>query len=141
MELIIAGDTIRLNLNPILSLSPNLKQVVRVPTRLNPDAILDVIITTLSKYYLEPVTKPPINNDANNGKPSDHLVVIMEPISSTLDCPPRQYTTLEFRPITDSGLSEYGQWLKNQTWDFLWSEQDAHLKAEILQNFLMKKIL
>ena len=87
LEFIIAGDTNRLNLNPILSLSPNLKQVVRVPTRLNPDAILDVIITTLSKYYLEPVTKPPINNDANTGKPSDHLVVIMEPISSTIECP------------------------------------------------------
>ena len=139
LEFIIAGDTNRLNLNPILSLSPYLKQVVKVPTRLNPDAILDVIITTLSKFYQDPVTKPPINNDQGNGKPSDHLVVIMKPISRTLDCPPRQYTSLETRPITDSGLALYGQWLDDQTWDFLYRERDAHKKAELFQKVLMEK--
>ena len=59
LQFIIAGDTNRLNLSPILSLSPSLKQVVKVPTRLNPEAILDPIITTMCKYYCEPVTKPP----------------------------------------------------------------------------------
>ena len=73
LHFIIAGDTNRLNLSPILNLSPSLKQVVKVPTRLNPDAILDVIITTLFKYSMDPVIKPPINNDAGNGKPSDHF--------------------------------------------------------------------
>ena len=61
IEFIIAGDTNRLNLAPILNLSPELEQVVKVPTRLNPDRILDPIITTLKKYYCEPHTKPPIN--------------------------------------------------------------------------------
>ena len=56
IQFIIAGDTNRLNLKPILNLSPNLKQVVKVFTRLNPEAILDPIIT-LWKYYEEPVTK------------------------------------------------------------------------------------
>ena len=139
LEFIIAGDTNRLNLSPILNLSPNLKQVVTVPTRLNPDAILDIIITTLPKYYQEPVTKPPINNDADNGKPSDHLVVLMEPITRAIDCPPRQYTNVEFRPITDSGLVLFGQWLADQTWDFLYRETDLHKKAEIFQKILMEK--
>ena len=48
INFIIAGDTNRLNLSPILNLSPSLQQVVKVPTRLNPDRILDPIITTLS---------------------------------------------------------------------------------------------
>ena len=47
IQFVIAGDTNRLNLSPILNLSPNLRQVVRVPTRLQPEAILDPIITTL----------------------------------------------------------------------------------------------
>ena len=47
LHFIMAGDTNDLNLNPILSLSPKLKQVVKVWTRHNPDAMLDPIITTL----------------------------------------------------------------------------------------------
>ena len=78
LHFIIAGDTNRLNLSPILNLSPRFKQVVKTPTRLNPDAILDPIITTLSDFYQDPVTKPPIQNDEEkSGKPSDHLVVLM----------------------------------------------------------------
>ena len=72
LQFIIAGDTNRLNLSPILNLSPTLRQVVKVWTRLNPDAILDPIITSMSRFYCDPVTKPPISNDPNNGKPSDH---------------------------------------------------------------------
>jgi hypothetical protein len=46
---LLAGDTNDLKLDPILSLSPNLKSVVLTPTRLNPDKILDNIITDMSK--------------------------------------------------------------------------------------------
>ena len=96
IQFIIAGDTNRLNLSPILNLSPNFKQVVKIPTRLKPDAILDPIITTLWKYYQDPVTKPPINpNEGSNGKPSDHLIVLMEPLSSALDIKPRSYQFIQ----------------------------------------------
>ena len=117
MEYIIAGDTNRLNLSPILNLSPRLVQVVKVPTRLNPDAILDPIITTLSKYYLEPVTKPPINPDSNTtGKHSDHLIVLMSPISASLAVPLKVYRTVQSRPITESGLDIFKDWLEEQRW-------------------------
>ena len=140
LHFIIAGDTNRLNLSPILNLSPHLKQVVKIPTRLNPDAILDTIITTLSKYYCEPVTKPPINNnEGNGGKPSDHLVVLMYPITSVLECPPRQYRTVEYRPLTDSGMEAYGQWLADQDWNKVYSEIDVHKKADVFQEILMKQ--
>ena len=81
IQYVIAGDTNRLNLAPILSLSHSLVQVVKLPTRLSPDRVLDPIITTMAKYYEEPVTMPPINPNINSGgKPSDHLVVLMWPI-------------------------------------------------------------
>ena len=140
LDFIIAGDTNRLNLSPILDLSPRLKQVVKVPTRLNPDAILDPIITTLTKYYKEPVTKPPIHNDeGNNGKPSDHLVVIMEPISSVLECPTRLYSVVQYRPLTDSGIELYGDWLGKQNWNEIFAARSSHKKAEIFQKHLMDK--
>ena len=139
LQFLIAGDTNRLNLSPILALSPNLKQVVKVPTRLKPEAILDPIITSMWKFYSEPVTKPPLQNDPNNGKPSDHLVVLMRPLASTLECPPRQYRTVQYRPLTDSGVEQYGRWLADQTWGSIYAEMDCHRKAELFQDTLMKK--
>ena len=100
LQFIVAGDLNRLGLFPILRLSTNFEQVVKVPTRLNPEAILDPIITTMRKFYLEPVTKPPVTNDPGNGKPSDHLVV---------DCQPRDYEIIQYRPITDSGVQTFCQ--------------------------------
>ena len=76
LHFILAGDYNKLNINPILDLSPTLSQVVHIPTRTNPDAILDKIISSLSKYYLPPTCLPPLDNDVDgNGKPSDHLIV------------------------------------------------------------------
>ena len=93
-------DTNRLNLSPILDLSGNLVQFVKITTRLNPDAILDLIITTMSRFYCDLVTKPPLSNDQDKtGKPSDHLVVLMLPKYTMLDCPPRKYRIVKFRAL------------------------------------------
>ena len=82
LHLIIAGDFNRINVNPILAMSPSLKQVVQIPTRMNPEATLDKIITTLSEFYLPPTSLPPLDNDTEgNGKPSDHLIIEMSPIN------------------------------------------------------------
>ena len=56
LDFAICGDFNRLNIKPILNLSPYLKQLVSVPTRKNPDAILENIISTLQYFYLPPFT-------------------------------------------------------------------------------------
>ena len=135
----IAGDTNRLNLEPILSLSHSLVQCVKVPTRLNPDRILDPIITTMSKYYAEPETKPPINPDDNsNGKPSDHLVVMMRPVSATYEVPPRVYRTVHTRPYTESGVAAFKQWIESEScgWGSIYTCGDSHKKAQLFQESL-----
>ena len=74
---ILAGDTNDLNLNPILSLNANLKQLVMNPTRMNPPRILDPIITSLSDFYQMPECLPPLDCDPDSGgKPSDHKMVL-----------------------------------------------------------------
>ena len=140
IHFIIAGDTNRLNLSPITNLSSNMKQLVKVATRLNPEA-MDPIISTLGKWYMEPVTKPPINPNTVKGKPSDHLVVLMLPLASTLDIPPRKYRTVETRPITQSGTERFGQWIVQQTWADVYQCEDANSKAEIFQNCLVENYL
>ena len=59
----LAGDTNDLKLDQILSLSPNLKSLVKKPTRLNPDNILDNIISDMGKWYQSPECLPPLDAD------------------------------------------------------------------------------
>ena len=116
LHLIISGDFNRLNVNPILAMSPSLKQVVKIPTRTNPEATLDKIITTLSEFYLPPTSLPPLDNDIDgNGKPSDHLIIEMRPINS-LEYPKPKYKVITFRPQPESGLLQLKQWLQTETW-------------------------
>ena len=112
---------------------------MKVPTRLNPSAILDPIITTMSRYYEEPVTKPPINPDPNsNGKPSDHLIVLMKPICATFSVPPRSYRTIKTQPITESGMETFRQWMEDYRWMEMYTCSNVHRKAEIFQEVLLK---
>ena len=93
---IIAGDFNRLRIEPLLNLSPDMRQVVTTKTRTNPDAILDKILTTLHSYYLSPTTLPPLDNDSDNsGKPSDHLIVVWKPLSSENPSQQRKYKTIK----------------------------------------------
>ena len=81
LHFIIAGDSNDLKLDNILNISPQLSQVVASPTRLNPPAMLDPIITTLSLFYQKPVCLPPLQSDSGLTK-ADHLKVVMEPINN-----------------------------------------------------------
>ena len=137
IHFVIAGDTNRLNLSPITNLSPNLKQEVKVPTRLNPPAILDPIISTLGRWYQSPVTKPPIRPNDGQGKPSDHLTVLWLPLVSTLQIPPRKYTTVVTRPLTRSGIEKFAEWVENCTWSEIYDCKDGHKKAQMFQDILM----
>ena len=53
---IIAGDTNELKLDAILSLSPQMQQVVEAPTHMKPPRLLDPLLTGLSKFYQTPET-------------------------------------------------------------------------------------
>jgi hypothetical protein len=140
LHFIISGDFNRLNINPILALSPNLFQVVDIPTRMNPDATLDKIITTLSKFYLSPTSLPPLDNDVDgDGKPSDHLIIVMRPINQSENVKPKQ-KLITHRPLPESGMLMLKQWLQNEAWQELYQAENAHQKAQILQTGLLKKL-
>ena len=112
---ILAGDFNRLKIDPILNLSPDLKQVVCTVTRRNPDAILDKIITNLRSLYHQPFTLELLDNDKEGqGKPSDHLVVIMKPLTSDNPVQQKKYKTITYRPFPDSAIREMGRWLQSR---------------------------
>ena len=137
---IICGDTNDLKLDPILHLNKNFKQVVQDFTRLNPPRILDPIITTLSDYYQLPKCLPPLDADPlSNGKPSDHMMVVMEPLSVINNKPARTKRDIIYRPFTDVRLHQMQQWILQEDWSVVTHENSAHRKTEILQNMLLSK--
>ena len=137
---ILCGDTNDLKLDQILMLNANFRQVVQNPTRMNPPRLLDPIITTLSKFYQTPKCLPPLDPDPDcDGKPSDHLMVLMIPISVTNNKPARIIRKVTFRPFSKLGLLKMQQWLEKEDWAKVTQEESAHSKAEVLQNLLMSK--
>ena len=138
---IIAGDTNDLNLQVILQLAPVMKQLVTDFTRFNPPRIIDPIITTLGKFYQKPVVLPPLDNDPDkDGKPSDHKIVKMTPISNINNKQARSKQKVTFRPLPDSGMKELEKWFKDQNWANVTNATSAHEKASILQNTCLKAL-
>ena len=81
---------------------------------------MDKIITTLSKFYHPPYSLSPLDNDVEgNGKPSDHLIIVMKPISQCDAQKPKQ-KVITFRPLLESGMLLYKQWLQNEIWQELY---------------------
>ena len=138
---ILAGDTNDLNLNPILSLNSNLKQLVTMPTRLNPPRILDPIITSLSDYYQVPVCLPPLDPDPEfNGKPSDHKMVLMSPINVINNIPARTYKNISFRVFSEENIERMKTWLSEQNWNDIINEKSPDIKAECFQAQILSKV-
>ena len=138
---IIAGDTNDLKLDVILQLSSDMKQLVTDFTRMNPPRIIDPIITTLGKFYQKPIVLPPLDNDPDkDGKPSDHKIVKIIPISSINNKPGRTKREVTFRPFPESGMKALESWFNSQNWENVMNAVSAHEKAAILQDTCMKAL-
>lgn len=80
----------------------HLTQIVGFPT--HGRKTLDLILTDLTDHYSPPVPMPR----------SPHISVLWEPSPTT---PPlHKATTRTYRPLTDSGIREFGQWITHHPW-------------------------
>ena len=137
---ILAGDTNDLNLKPILSLSPSMQQIVKDWTRLDPPAILDPIMTTLSNLYQKPVCLDPLDSDEDkDGVSSDHRIVLCKPINVIENKCSRQTKVVSVRPMPESGIERFREWLIDYDWSLVYKTSSAHEKAKTFQNILMEK--
>ena len=100
---IICSDANRLDLSSVLSLSPSMRQLVASPTR--GQVILDPIITTLGKWYQNPVCLPALESDpGSGGATSDHLIPTMRPITMVDNHPARTMRRIKVRPLPETIL-------------------------------------
>ncbi|XP_071944778.1 uncharacterized protein [Antedon mediterranea] len=125
---IILGDFNRSKIN-IICKTHALKQVVNKPTR--NDAILDLIITNLSKYYNNPVIQSPIGL-------SDHNVVVWLPkyyqhkIHRTLK------KTNRLMPA--HAIQQFGEWITQYPWTEVVNMSNLQEKANAFYSILDVKI-
>ena len=138
LHFILAGDTNDLKLGNIINLTSNMKQLVSGVTRLNPPAMLDPVMSTLGRFYQQPVCLPPLNPDPDScGRLSDHFIVLMKPINALNNKSSRTHREIKVRPLPASGLKKFEHWIQNEDWADIMDEELVDKKAEILQNIIL----
>ena len=79
------------------------------------EALLDPVIMTMSHLYQQPECLEPLDPDPDkDGKKSDHRIVLVKPISAINNQSARTTRIIKVRPIPQSGLDTFQQWLINQ---------------------------
>ena len=108
---------------------------------MDPPALLDPIIMTLSNLYQEPLCLDPLDTDPDkNGQKSDHRIVLSKPINIVENKCARQTRTVLVRPFHQSGMLKYKEWLVDQTLEEVFSSESTHEKAKVFQNMLLSKM-
>ena len=103
--------------------------------------MLDPIMSTLGAFYQKPVCLPPLDPDPDtNGKPADHLIVVMRPVNSLNNKPGRSFREVKVRPLIKSGMSKLKDWIQKQEWKEVLEEESVDKKAEILHNMILNKL-
>ncbi|KAI8498128.1 hypothetical protein Bbelb_240720 [Branchiostoma belcheri] len=106
----------------------NMKQIVRVPTR--QDAILDLIITNVSRFYKPCITIAPLGM-------SDHRSVLLHPKQHVKS---NKTTKKLVRPMPDSRIRAFGAWISAHNWEEITQEEGSQAKTTALYNTLHQKI-
>ena len=111
--IILGADKNDLDIRPILSCGLRLRQIVDQNTR--GGKILDIIITNMPQSYNTPVIVPPVPcDDPSSGVPSDHAVPVCYPHTDTKKPPARNYRVITYRPLPDTSVAQFGQWITAQ---------------------------
>ena len=108
---------------------------------MDPPALLDPILTTLSKYYQIPECLEPLDADPDkDGKKSDHRIVVARAISVFNNKSGRETRRVTVRPIPESGILKMKEWFVDQSWEEVYQAESAHVKAEVFQQILIKAL-
>ena len=100
--IILGGDKNKLNLSPLITAIPRLRQIVTKFT--HKLKILDVILTNLHQFSCVPIIVPPVQPDRpGHGVPSDHSVPVAHP-KITIGSNINEYKTVTARPLPESGI-------------------------------------
>ena len=76
-----------------------------------------------STYFKTPVITPPLQpDDPTKAKPSDHSVPVCIPHTDRYRPPSRNYRVVKYRPLPESCLRDFGEWIEAEEWDCIKDE-------------------
>ena len=128
--LVLGGDKNNLNIATLLSSIPRLRQIVTKNTY--KDKILDVMLTNMHQAYAVPMVVPAVPaDDPRRGSPSDHSTPVACPLTANDVTAGREYTIKISRPLPDSGIREFGEWITREEWACL--SDDANPTEQVLE--------
>ena len=130
--IMVGGDKNKMDISALMNNNLKLRQIVRCPTR--KQEILDVFLTNLFPFFNSPTIIPPVQPDIpGQGVASDHSVPLCVPHTDPNNPPRREYRTIISRPLPDSKIREFGQWLTAEEWDGLTDVSDPSLKVKYFE--------
>ena len=137
--LCIGGDRNNLNISPLLNGIPKLSQLVTKPTYQH--KVLDIILTNMSNLYCVPIITPPVQPDnPQYGSPSDHSTPVAIPLATDTVQQTREYVVKVTRPLPESGILEFGEWLCKEDWKELSDTIDPTEQALIFEKNMQLKL-
>ena len=137
--LIIGGDKNDLNISSLLTGIPRIRQIVTKVT--HKFKVLDIILTNLSQLYCVPIIAPPVPpDDPLRGVPSDHSTPIAIPLAQDTNYQPREYLTKVNRPLPDSGVREFGQWICSELWTQISNDANPSEQVEEFEKLFNDKL-
>lgn len=135
---VIGGYKNKLNISPLISAIPRLRQIVTKFT--HKLKTLDVILTNLHQFYCVPVIVPPVQPDRpGHGVPSDHSVPVAHP-KTDIGSNVNEYKTVTTIPLPESGIREFGQWICDEKWLEFDKNKTPNEQAQFLQKILSDKV-
>ena len=92
-------------------------------------------------YYNAPVIIPPVQPDIpGQGVPSDHSVPLCVPHTDPHNPPVRQYKTIVSRPLPNSKIREFGQWITSEDWMGLSNDDSPSEQVQNFENIIGSKL-
>ena len=128
-----------MDISSILNCGLKLRQVVDKNTRKG--KILDVLIMNVSGLYNSPMIAPPIQaDDPSTGQASDHSVPVCIPHTDRYRPPQRNYRIIKYRPLPQSSVQRFGEWIVSQSWDTLSDDLSPTEQAVELEKLLNENL-
>ena len=128
---ICGGDKNDLNIQLLLNIDPSFRQIVSNPTYRQ--AVLDVIVTDIGQYYMEPLIRPPLQPDnPATASPSDHRIAFAKTKPSSAHPVKRETKIQTVRPLPDDALAGFSSWVQHKSWEFVFNGRDASDMVDIL---------
>ena len=126
---------------PITHALPKCNQIVTKYTYQN-RKVHDVILTNMSHLYALPFVVPAVQTDIpGGGVPSDHDMAVAVPLAGAgAGSVTRAYTTRTSRPMPDSAVRKFGQWITAESWAALRNTTSASHQGLLLKHILQGQV-